>query len=163
MWHLSTSCMTGQCDQSLHIQSLELVQAIYRRLVISTSLIANNLLPRSENLVLRSFFSSFPQYFQYISNFRSQFTYSFVKCGCSIYFFPNSANLICQGTDVSKFYESPLEFEVTRVNNNVNSPEFTKWMHRMSQTIHISLHGFLFNDTSTLVGHFVLSPRGRKK
>ena len=31
--------------------------------------------------------SSFPQYFQYISNFKSQFIYSFVKCGCSIYFF----------------------------------------------------------------------------
>ena len=32
-------------------------------------------------------FSSFPKYFQYISNFRSQVTYFFVKCGCSIYFF----------------------------------------------------------------------------
>ena len=31
-------------------------------------------------------FSSFPQYFKYISDFRSQITYSFVKCGCSIYF-----------------------------------------------------------------------------
>ena len=31
-------------------------------------------------------FSSFPQYFQYISNFRSQITYSFVKWGCSTYF-----------------------------------------------------------------------------
>ena len=33
-----------------------------------------------------------------ISNFRSQITYSFVKCGCSIYFFLNSANLICRCT-----------------------------------------------------------------
>ena len=29
----------------------------------------------------------FPQYFQYISNFRNQITYSFVKCNCSIYLF----------------------------------------------------------------------------
>ena len=50
---------------------------------------------------------SFPQYFQYIfqniSNFRSQITYPFVKCGCPIYFFLNSANLICRGTDISKY------------------------------------------------------------
>ena len=29
---------------------------------------------------------------------------SFVKCGCSIYFFFNSANLICRGTDISKYF-----------------------------------------------------------
>ena len=28
----------------------------------------------------------------YISNFRSQITYSFVKCGCSVYCFPHSLN-----------------------------------------------------------------------
>ena len=33
-------------------------------------------------------FLPFPQYFQYISIFRSQITYSFVKCGCLIYLFP---------------------------------------------------------------------------
>ena len=33
----------------------------------------------------RSNFSSFPHYFQYISNFRSQITYSFMKCGCSVF------------------------------------------------------------------------------
>ena len=37
-------------------------------------------------LLLRSNFFSFPQYFQNISNFRSQITYSFVKCGASIIF-----------------------------------------------------------------------------
>ena len=37
-------------------------------------------------------FSSFAEYFQCISTFRrGQFTYSFVKCGCSINFFLNSA------------------------------------------------------------------------
>ena len=38
--------------------------------------------------------SSFPQYFQYISNFKSPVTYIFVKCGCSNNFFLNSANLM---------------------------------------------------------------------
>ena len=52
----------------------------------------------------RSNFSSFPQYFQYISNRKSPVTHIFVKCGCSNYFFLNSANLICRGTDISKYF-----------------------------------------------------------
>ena len=52
--------------------------------------------------------SSFPQYFQYISNFRGQITYSFLKCGCSIYFFLNSTNLVCRVTDISKHYRESL-------------------------------------------------------
>ena len=35
---------------------------------------------KEEKLLLRSNFSSFPQYFQYISNFKSPITYQFVKC-----------------------------------------------------------------------------------
>ena len=58
---------------------------------------------KEEKLLLRSNFSSFPQYFQYISNFRNPITYIFVKCGCSNNFFLNSANLICRGTDISKY------------------------------------------------------------
>ena len=76
-------------------------------------------LPKHENLttdkkhcgkeekLLLSNFSSFPQYFQYISNFRSQITYTVVKYGCSIHFFP--ANLICRGTDISKYFRESLE------------------------------------------------------
>ena len=43
-------------------------------------------------------------FFKYISNFRNQITYSFVKCGTSIYFFLNFANLIglCKG--ISKYF-----------------------------------------------------------
>ena len=37
-------------------------------------------------------------FYIYISNFRSQITYSFVKCGCSIYCFPHSLN-----SDMSKY------------------------------------------------------------
>ena len=72
-------------------------------------------LPKDENLATgnkilwkRSNFSSFPQYFQYISNFKSRITYTFVKCGCSIYFFFNSAILICRGTDISKYFRESL-------------------------------------------------------
>ena len=41
----------------------------------------------------------------YISNFRSQNTNSFLKCGCSIYFFLNSAHLQCWGMVISKYLE----------------------------------------------------------
>ena len=63
---------------------------------------------KEEKLHLRSNFSSFPQYFQYISNFRSRITYSFEKCGCSIYFFLNSANVTCWGIDILKDYRESL-------------------------------------------------------
>ena len=43
-------------------------------------------------------------FFQYISNFGKQITCSFVKCGCSIYFILNSANLICQDTNIWKYF-----------------------------------------------------------
>ena len=51
-------------------------------------------------------FSSLPQYFQYISNFRSQSTHSFVKCVRFVLL--NSGNLICQGTDISKYLRESL-------------------------------------------------------
>ena len=31
-----------------------------------------------------------------------------MKCGCLIYFFLNSANLICRGTDISKYFKESL-------------------------------------------------------
>ena len=53
-------------------------------------------LPKDENLITvnRIFWKRgeiapkklLPQYFQYISNFKSPVTYTFVKCDCSIYF-----------------------------------------------------------------------------
>ena len=50
----------------------------------------------------------FPQYFQHISNFKSPITCTFVKCGCSIYFFLKSANLICRSTYISKYFRESL-------------------------------------------------------
>ena len=59
----------------------------------------------------RSDFSSFPQYFQYIFNFRSQITYSFVKSDCSIYLFLNSAKYV--GIWLSRsISESPLDRDI---------------------------------------------------
>ena len=39
---------------------------------------------------------------------KSPITYIFVKCGCSNYCFLNSANLICRGTDISKYFRESL-------------------------------------------------------
>ena len=47
-------------------------------------------------------------FYIYISNFRSQITYSFVKCGCSIYVFLSISTLICRGTDTSKYFSESL-------------------------------------------------------
>ena len=101
-------------SNEIHVQST---------LVISNSLISNNRLSRSENLVpvltqrstnrqqnsveKRRNFSSFPQYFQYISNLGVKLHFRSVKSGCSINCFLHFANLICQSTDISKsFIES---------------------------------------------------------
>ena len=110
LWNQNERCHEKRCFQD--IQST---------LVISTSLISNNRLFRTENLVpvftrksnnrltkYRSNFSSFPQYFQYSSNFWLQITYSFVKCGCSSYFFLKSANLIYHGTDILEYFGETL-------------------------------------------------------
>ena len=49
--------------------------------------ISNKILWKREEIAPKeSNFSSFPEYFQYISNIRNKITYSFVKCGCSTYF-----------------------------------------------------------------------------
>ena len=63
---------------------------------------------KEEKLLLRSNFSSFPQYFRYSSIFKSPIIYKFVKCSCSNYFFLNSKNLMCRGTDISKCFRQSL-------------------------------------------------------
>ena len=63
---------------------------------------------KEENLLLRSNFSSFPQYFQYVPNFRSQITYIFVKCGCSNDFFLQFCKSDVGGTDISKCFKESL-------------------------------------------------------
>ena len=104
-------------------------------LVISTSLISNNRLSRSENLVPawtwrsnnRSNFSSFPQYFQIISNFKSQITYIFVKCGCSNYYSLNSANMIYRGTDISNYFSESLGIRDNESRLYFIMTDFAQW------------------------------------
>ena len=81
------------------------VHYIQSTLVISNSLISNNRLSRSQNMVpvltqrstnrqqnivekRRSNFSSFPQYFQYVSNLGVKLKIHSVKGGCPINCFP---------------------------------------------------------------------------
>ena len=57
----------------------------------------------------------FHNIFNISPNFKSPITHIFVKCGCSNYFFLNSANLICRGTDILKYFR---EFLGIRVNDS---------------------------------------------
>ena len=47
-------------------------------------------------------------FYMYISNFKSQITYSFVKCGCSILVFLTLSTLICRGMDILKCFSESL-------------------------------------------------------
>ena len=57
-----------------------------------------------------------------------------MKCGCSIYFFLNSANLICWSTDISKFSRGSLGlrdweswlYRNYNINPSQNTPEIYK-------------------------------------
>ena len=61
-------------------------------------------------------FLLFPTLFYiYISNFRSQITYSFVKYGCSIYCFPHSQLWYVEVRISRSVSVSPLKFEIMRV------------------------------------------------
>ena len=73
---------------------------------------------KEEKVLLRSNFSSFPQYFRYISNVRSPVTYKFVSCGCSNYFSSNQKIWYVEVRISRSVSESPLEFEITRVDCN---------------------------------------------
>ena len=73
---------------------------------------------KEEKLLLRSNFSSFPQYFQYISNFMSPFTYIFVNCSYSNYFSSVLQIWYVEVRISRSISESPLEFEITRVDCN---------------------------------------------
>ena len=127
------SVSNGYFQFQLHwLFACSFLQSAYSRLVISTLLISNNcskvwslflhgnlttgnkILWKRGEIVSKEQFLLFSTIFQFISNFKSQITYSFVKFGCLIYFFLNSANLICRGNDISKYSESPLDLQVKR-------------------------------------------------
>ena len=71
-------------------------------------------------MLIRSNFSSFPQYFQLISNCRSQITYSYVKCDCSIYFSSILQIWYIEVRISQSISESPLDFEITRVDCSID-------------------------------------------
>ena len=102
-------------------------------------------------------FFSFPQYYQYISSFRSQITYSFIKCDCSIYFFLDSTNLTCRGTDISKYFrESLRDRRVDCISTNRNTQvilsrarsSLLMWLIIFFSTSHILL---VLQDPSTTI------------
>ena len=63
----------------------------------------------------RRIFSSFPKYFQYISDFNSPVTHIFVKCGCSSYFFPQ----FCK-SDMSRYGYLEVFQRVLGIRDNEN-------------------------------------------
>ena len=93
---------------------------------------------KEDKLLLRSNFSPFPQYFQYISNFKSPITYIFVKCGCSNYFFLNSANLLCRGTDISKYFRESLGIRDNESRLYVNCHRLRLGCARPPHPVHVS-------------------------
>ena len=105
-----------QGKRAIGVQGIEVLLYIHSTPVISNSFISIYRLSPSDNLVpvLHRNLTTGNKIFwkkgeialkeqQCISNFRNQVTYSFVKCGCSIYFFLNFANLICRGMDILKY------------------------------------------------------------
>ena len=100
---------------TLFISNNHLSQSLNKVPVLTwKSTISNKILSKRGEIAPEEQFLLFSTIFQYISNFSSQITYSAVKCGCSIYFILNSADLICQGTSGS-ISESPLDFEIMSV------------------------------------------------
>ena len=98
---------SGSYHASLFISPFKIQSTV----LILTSLNSYDRLSRSENLVpvlTWSNFSSFPQYFRYVSNFRSQFFIVICKMWCSVYFCLKCANLICRGTNNSNYFRESL-------------------------------------------------------
>ena len=71
--------------------------------------IRGDIAPQEQFLPFSTIFSTF------VSNYRSQITCSFVKFGCSIGIFLNSANLICRIMVSQSVSEGHFHFEKTRV------------------------------------------------
>ena len=75
------------------------------RLCVPTVLNTVKMVKIRKNSTLRFFFLSV---YTYIKLQESIFSYSFVKCGCSIYCFLTLSTLICRGTDISKCFSESL-------------------------------------------------------
>ena len=61
----------------------------------------------------------------------------FVKCGCSNYFWFNSANLICRGTDISKYFRKSF---------GIRDNESRLYLHVLCRLlIYEALHSYAFH------------------
>ena len=82
-------------------------------------------------------------FYIYFSNFRSQITYSFVKCGCSIYCFPHSLN-----SDMSKY-------------GYLEVFQWVHWNSRQREST-VSSHTLLslFHKTISLLVCFIIAENG---
>ena len=105
-----------------------------------------------EKLLLRSNFSYFQQYFRCISNFKSPITHIFVKCGCSNYFFLNSANLLCRGMDISKYFRESLGIRDNESRLYVKSSNLIK-SNPSEIILDPALVSFFFQPKSVHSGH----------
>ena len=65
-------------------------------------------------------FSTIVLIYARISNLRSQLHIHFWNVVIRFILFLNSTNSICRGTDISKYFRSPLDFEITRVDCSSN-------------------------------------------
>ena len=80
--------------------------------------------------------SSFHNIFN-ISLTSSPITYIFVKCGCSNYFFFNSANLICRGTDISKYLIESIRIRDNESRLYLSTPPGKRF--KLEQRLHYSV------------------------
>ena len=126
---------------------------IQQTLVISTSLISNNRFSRRENLIpVKHENLTIGNKIQYVSNFRSQITYSFLKCGCSI-FFLNATNLVRSYVEVwisQSISESPLDFRITRVDSILKSEVRRDTHYEAGFQNFVDLYFYLFMRSSNL-------------
>ena len=77
---------------------------------------------KEEKLLLRSNFSSFPQYVQYISNFKSPITHIYLLNVVNRISFYSGLQIWYVEVRISRsISESPLEFEITRVDCSIFS------------------------------------------
>ena len=81
----------------------------------------------------RSNFSSFPQFFQYLSNLGVKLHIHSVKGGCLIIFL-SSANLICRSTDISKCFI---------VSSGVRDNESRLYMYHLFCKVDATLYVFI--------------------
>ena len=74
-------------------------------------------------------------------------TYSLVNCGCSIYFFLYSANLICLCTDILKYFRKSLGLRDNKSRMYIFTVFLDLFLKTMSQIIQSNFNGSNFFGT----------------